>query len=124
MSARTGYNSLPLRLSRVWLGPYSEARKPRSKGGGVLSLCHEARDEGKGHLTPDPGMRATIWHSMEDTNTPSRGRGQDEERFQNQKNALRMSEGAPWSPNQILKNQRDNPGRVTKTGQDPQPTRN
>ena len=27
-----------------------------------------------------------------------------------------MSVGAPRSPNQILKNQRDNPGRVTETG--------
>ena len=49
---------------------------------------------------------------MEYTNTPSQGRGQDEERFQNQKNALRMSVGAPRSPNQVLKNQRDcNPER-------------
>ena len=29
------------------------------------------------------------------------------------KNARRMSGGAPQSPNQVLKNQRDNPGRVT-----------
>ena len=45
---------------------------------------------------------------------PSRGRGQDKERFQNQKNALQTSVGAPRSSNQVLKNQRDNPGRVTK----------
>ena len=35
-----------------------------------------------------------------------------------------MSVGAPRSPNQVLKNQRDNPGRVTKPEQDPQTTRN
>ena len=29
------------------------------------------------------------------------------------KHARRMSGGAPLSPNQVLKNQRDNPGRVT-----------
>ena len=29
------------------------------------------------------------------------------------KNARRMSGGTPLSPNQVLKNQRDNPGRVT-----------
>ena len=29
------------------------------------------------------------------------------------KKARRMSGGAPLSPNQVLKNQRDNPGRVT-----------
>ena len=43
---------------------------------------------------------------------PRRGRGQDEERIQNQKNALRKSGGDPLSPNPVLKNQRDNPGRV------------
>ena len=52
----------------------------------------------------------------EDTKTPSQGRGQDEERFQNQKNALQTSVGAPRSSNQVLKTQRDNPGRVTKNG--------
>ena len=30
-----------------------------------------------------------------------------------------MSGGAPRSPKQVLKNQRDNPGRVTKLEQDP-----
>ena len=34
------------------------------------------------------------------------------------KHARRMSGGAPPSPNQVLKNQRGTPGRVT-TGQDP-----
>ena len=34
-----------------------------------------------------------------------------------------MSVGAPRSPNQVLKNQRDNPGRVAKTGKDPRTTR-
>ena len=43
-----------------------------------------------------------------------RGRGQDEECIQKRKtNTRRMSGGAPPSPNQVLKNQRDTPGRVT-----------
>ena len=44
---------------------------------------------------------------------PSRGRGQDEECNQKRKHARRMYGGAPPSPNQALKNQRDTPGRVT-----------
>ena len=44
---------------------------------------------------------------------PSRGRGQDEECIQKRKHTRRMSGGAPPSPNQALKNQRDTPGRVT-----------
>ena len=57
---------------------------------------------------------------MEHTNKPSRGRGQEEERFQNQK---KRSPYVRRSPDQVLKNQRDNPGRVTETGKDPRTTR-
>ena len=38
--------------ARVWKGWYSKALKPRNRGGGVLRLHHEARNEGGGHFTP------------------------------------------------------------------------
>ena len=50
---------------------------------------------------------------MESPKAPSRGRGEDEERIPKQDSATRMSGGVPRNPKQVLKNQRDNPGRVT-----------
>ena len=50
---------------------------------------------------------------MESPKAPSRGRGKDEERIPKQDSATRMSEGVTRNPKQVLKNQRDNQGRVT-----------
>ena len=52
-------------------------------------------------------------HSMESPKTPSRGRGEDEERILKPDSATRMSGGVPRNPKQVLTNQSDNPGRVT-----------
>ena len=57
--------------------------------------------------------RARKRHSMESPKVPSRGRGEDEEHIPKQDSATRMSGGVPRNPKQVLKNQRDNPGRVT-----------
>ena len=50
---------------------------------------------------------------MESPKAPSRGRGEDEERIPKQDSATHMSGGVPQNPKQVLKNQRDNPGRMT-----------
>ena len=50
---------------------------------------------------------------MESPKTPSRSRGEDEELIPKQDSATRMPGGVPRNPKQVLKNQRDNPGRVT-----------
>ena len=50
---------------------------------------------------------------MKSPKTPSRGRGKDEERILKPDSATRMSGGVPRHPKQVLKNQSDNPGRVT-----------
>ena len=50
---------------------------------------------------------------MESPRAPSRGRGEDEERIPKQDSATRMSGRVPRNPKQVLKNQRDNPVRVT-----------
>ena len=50
---------------------------------------------------------------MESPKKPSRGRGEDEERILKLDSATRMSGGIPRNPKQVLKNQSDNPGRVT-----------
>ena len=111
LTARTGYNSLPLRVSR-WLGRYSEARKPRSKGG-ARAHRHKARDESKGQPIPTPGRRATEKHSMEYPKRLVEAEAKTKSAFRKEKHARRMSGGAPPSPNQALKSQRDTPGRVT-----------
>ena len=71
------------------------------------------RDESRGHHNLAPGKRARKRHSMESPKKPSRGRGEDEERILTQDSATRMSQGVPRNPKQVLKNQSDNPGRVT-----------
>ena len=71
---------------------------------------------------PAPGRRATEKTNMEYPKSKSRprpGRSLQSDR----KHARQMSGGAPPSPNQVLKNQRDTPGRAT-TGQDPRNPRN
>ena len=50
---------------------------------------------------------------MESPKAPSLGRGEDEERILTQDSSTRMSGGVPRNTKQVLKNQSDNPGRVT-----------
>ena len=56
--------------------------------------------------------------------SPAEAEARRKSAFRTRKNALCMSVGAPRSPDQVLKNQRDNPLRVTKTGKDPRTMRN
>ena len=68
--ARTGYNSLPLRLFHVGrAGTVKPANRGARKG---PSLRHQARDESKGHPTPAPRKRATKTHSMEYQKRPAK----------------------------------------------------
>ena len=67
----------------------------RSRGGGVLCLRHEARDEG-GHLTPAPGVRDSIQKGVEFAYPLSRGKGQQEEHFLGKKTFI-------WCPQRLVR---------------------
>ena len=80
------------------------------------------RDESKGHPTRSPEgepLKNQTWNTQNAKSRPRPGQSVQSDR----KHARRMSGGAPPSPNQVLKNQRDTSGRAT-TGQDPRNPRN
>ena len=72
---------------------------------------------------PTPGRRATEKPNMEYPKRQVEAEARTKRAIRKKKHARRMSGGAPSSPNQVLKNQRDTPGRAT-TGQDPRNPRN
>ena len=114
LTAPTGYNLLPCDWSRVGR---AGTVKPANRGAREVPE-HNVTTMTKAKDTPPaPGRRATEDPNMEYPKTPRRGQGQDVSVQSDRKHAHRMSGGAPPSPNQVLKNQRGTPGRVT-TGQD------
>ena len=63
LTAPTGHNILPLRFVSRWLGRYSEARQPRSKGGSGAQR-HKTVTKAK-DTPPTPGRKAIEKPNME-----------------------------------------------------------
>ena len=121
LTARIGYKS-PIAIVSRWSGRYSEARKPRNKGGAGAHR-HKARDESKGQPTPAPGRRATEKHSTEypkrlvEAEARTKGVFRKENTHVGCPEELHRAPTKPWRT-------RETPPEGWQTGQDPRTTRN
>ena len=107
LTARTAYNSLPLWLSRVgWAGTVKPANRGAREGpeSSPQNLWQKQR------TTHHRSWKESHWkHSIERPKRLDEAEARTKSAFRNRKTHV----VCPEEPNQVLKNQRDNPGRVT-----------
>ena len=121
LTAHTGYNSPPLRLSRVgWAGTAKPANRGATEG---PESSPQSLWRSKGQPISAPGKRATERHSMEYPKRLDEAEARTKSAFRNRKTHVSCPEELHWAPTKFWRT-RETTQEGWPTGQDPRTTRN